>query len=173
MTDWSPITLPFTAVPGPSAAASLQSDKPVDFLELFLCDELLTLIVDQTNQYAEQCIAVLEELRLPYSRVNAWQPLTLVELKRFLGLLFLTGIIKKPTMAEYWSVDVALETPYFRSIMPRNRFQLIWRFLHFSDNREVDGSDRLHKVRLVLDLLLSKFQGWKERITTTHVTVIK
>ena len=159
MPDWSPKTLPFTAVPGPSAAAaSLESDKPVDFVELFLCDELLLVIVDQTNRYAEQCIAVLDELRLPYSRVNAWQPLTLVELKQFLGLLFLTGIIKKPSIAEYWSVDVALETPYFGATMPRNRFQLIWRFLHFSDNREVDGSDRLHKVRLILDLLLSKFR---------------
>ena len=159
MPDWSPKTLPFTAVPGPSAAAaSLESDKPVDFVELFLCDELLLVIVDQTNRYAEQCIAVLDELRLPYSRVNAWQPLTLVELKQFLGLLFLTGIIKKPSIAEYWSVDVALETPYCGATMPRDRFQLIWRFLHFSDNREVDGSDRLHKVRLILDLLLSKFR---------------
>ena len=158
MPDWSPKTLPFTAVPGPSAEASLKSDKPVDFLELFLCDELLMHVVDESNRYAEQCIAVLEALHMPYSRVNAWQPLTLVELKRFLGLLFLMGIIKKPSWAEYWSVDAALETPYFRSIMPRNRFQLIWRFLHFSDNRDVDGNDKLHKIRPFLDLLLSKFK---------------
>lgn len=159
MDDWSPKNMPFTGVPGPrNAAASLHSDNPVDFLELFLCDELLLLIVEQTNMYAEQCIAVLDDLHLPYSRVNAWQPLTVAELKRFLGLFFLTGLIKKPSIAEYWSVDVALETPYFRKTMPRNRYQLIWRFLHFSDNREVDASDRLHKVRLVLDLLLSKFR---------------
>ncbi|KAM3876247.1 piggyBac transposable element-derived protein 4-like [Diretmus argenteus] len=158
MTDWSPKSLPFTGMAGPSNAASLQSDQPVNFLELFLCEELLLLIVEQTNTYAEQCIAVLHQLHLPISRVNAWVPLTVVELKRFLGLLFLTGLIKKPSIAEYWSVDVALETPYFRKTMPRNRFQLIWRFIHFSDNREVDGSDPLHKVRLVLDLLLSKFR---------------
>ncbi|KAM3850406.1 piggyBac transposable element-derived protein 4-like [Diretmus argenteus] len=159
MADWSPKVLPFTAVPGPrNAAGSLQSDKPADFLELFICDELLLLIVAQTNKYAEQCIAVLDEMNMPYSRVNVWQPLTVGELKRFLGLFFLTGLIKKVSIAEYWSVDVALETPYFRKTMSRNRYQLIWRFLHFSDNREVDGSDRLHKVRLVLDLLLTKFR---------------
>ncbi|KAM3872215.1 piggyBac transposable element-derived protein 4-like [Diretmus argenteus] len=80
------------------------------------------------------------------------------ELKRFLGLLFLTGLIRKPSLEEYWSINTALETPYFRATMPRNRFQLIWRFLHFSDNRDVDAADRLHKVRPVLDLLLANFR---------------
>ena len=159
MSDWSPKEMPFTAVPGPrNAAVTLQSDRPADFLELFLSDELLLLIVDQTNRYAEQSIAALDQRSLPYSRANAWQPLTLVELKRFLGLLFLTGIVKKPSWAEFWSTDRPIETPFFGETMPRNRFQLIWRFLHFSDNREVDDSDRLHKVRPVLDLLLSNFR---------------
>ena len=159
MADWSPRAMSFTAVPGPlKAAASLESDEPAHFLELLLSDEVLQLIVLQTNLYADQCIALLDQLAMPYSRVNAWKPLTVGELKRFLGLLFLTGLIRKPSLEEYWSVHTALETPYFRATMPRNRFQLIWRFLHFSDNREVDAADRLHKVRPVLDLLLANFR---------------
>ncbi|KAM3857245.1 piggyBac transposable element-derived protein 4-like [Diretmus argenteus] len=160
MADWSPRAMSFTAVPGPlKAAASLESDEPVHFFELLLSDEVLQLIVVQSNLYAEQCIALLDQLATPYSRLNAWKPLTVGELKRFLGLLFLTGLIRKPSLAEYWSLNTALETPYFRATMPRNRFQLIWRFLHFSDNREVDAADRLHKVRPVLDLLLANFRG--------------
>ncbi|KAM3842484.1 piggyBac transposable element-derived protein 4-like [Diretmus argenteus] len=159
MADWSPRAMPFTAVPGPlKAAASIQSDEPAHFLELLLSDEVLQLVVVQSNLYADQCIALHDHLATPYSRLNAWKPLTVGELKRFLGLLFLTGLIRKPSLEEYWSINSALETPYFRATMPRNCFQLIWRFLHFSDNRDVDAADRLHKVRPVLDLLLANFR---------------
>ncbi|KAG7524376.1 hypothetical protein JOB18_010852 [Solea senegalensis] len=44
--------IPFTATPGPRrAAAEMDSDLPAVFLELFLTDELLQHIVDQTNLY--------------------------------------------------------------------------------------------------------------------------
>ena len=146
--SWEPKDIPFTGVPGPrSKAAALQSDNTVDFVELFLSDDLLQHIVDQTNLYADQRIAALAEMTQPYSRLNAWRALTLVELKNFLGLMFLTGLVRKPTLESYWSQEEATATPYFNKTMPRNRYQLIWRFLHFADSREVDGNDPLHKVR--------------------------
>ncbi|XP_034024428.1 piggyBac transposable element-derived protein 4-like [Thalassophryne amazonica] len=58
----------------------------------------------------------------------------------------------------YWSVDEVDSTPHFSHTMPRNRFQLIWRFLHFNDNASQDAADRLYKVRPVLDYVLDKFK---------------
>ena len=158
-----PSDIPFTATPGPTnAAADLQSDQPVDFVELILTQELLQDIVTQTNLYAEQEI---QKLRLntgsvPHSRTNAWRPITLPELKIFLGLFFLTGIIRKPQMKTYWCTDEMLATPYFNRCMSRNRFQIIWRFLHFTDNTLIDPKDpdRMVKVRPVLDYVVSKFR---------------
>ncbi|XP_077423019.1 uncharacterized protein LOC144052639 isoform X1 [Vanacampus margaritifer] len=49
---WQPNAFPFTAEPG--AAAELNSTRPVDFLQLFITDELLQHIADQTNLYARQ-----------------------------------------------------------------------------------------------------------------------
>ncbi|KAM3609530.1 uncharacterized protein V6R79_016396 [Siganus canaliculatus] len=50
-TDWEPNNIPFTGTPGPiNGAATLDSDQPVDFVEL-LSDELLQNIVEQTNRY--------------------------------------------------------------------------------------------------------------------------
>ena len=96
--SWTPKDIPFCGDPGPrNKAAALQSDNIVDFVELFLSDELLQHIVDQSNLYADQCIAALAE-KDPHSRVNAWRPLTLVELNNFLGLMFLTGLVWKPTL---------------------------------------------------------------------------
>ena len=50
--------IPFTGTPGPTAlAGELGADsEPVNFFELFVTDELLEMLVLETNRYAQQCI---------------------------------------------------------------------------------------------------------------------
>ncbi|XP_041960142.1 piggyBac transposable element-derived protein 4-like isoform X2 [Alosa sapidissima] len=156
---WQPNNFPFTATPGPrKAAAELDSDLPADFLELFLTDELLRHIVDQTNLYASQYFEARRPGNLPYSRVNAWKPVSVPELKTFFGLSFLTGYIKKPSLELYWSVDEVDATPHFSKTMSRNRFQIIWSFLHYNNNALQDETDKMYKVRPVLDYIVEKFK---------------
>ena len=153
---WQPAHIPFTATPGPTGeAASIQSDQPAAFLSLYLTDDLLSGIVQETNRYAAEVISSLPDR--PHSRVNVWQDVTLPELKTFLGLLFLTGLIWKPQLEEYWIEDEVLVTPYFSKVMSRNRFQIILRFIHFSHAANT-GTDRLYKVRSVLDYIVGRFQ---------------
>lgn len=141
---WQPEDIPFTAVPGPlNGAADLQSDNPADFLQLILTNELLQHIVEQTNVYAEQVISTVTD-----KPVKDWKPFTVEELKTFLGLLFLTGIIQKPELDMHWSTDEGFATPYFGKTMARNRFQLI--------NTRANFGDRLWKVRPALDYLVNK-----------------
>ena len=124
---------------------------------LFLTDELLQNIVDQTNLYASQYFEAHPD-NLPYSRGHAWKPVSVPELKTFFGLSFLTGYIKKSNLELYWSVDEVDATPHFGKTMPRNRFQIIWRFLHFNNNASQDASDKMYKVRPVLDYIVEKFK---------------
>lgn len=153
-----PNKLPFTATPGPqSAAAELDCDRPEKFLELFLTDDLLQHIVEQTNLYACQYFLTHTE-RLPHSRFNVWKSVTLSEIKTFFALTFLTGYIKKPNIELYWSVDEVDATPYLSKTMSRNRFQIIWRFLHYNDNALQVASDALFKVRPVFDYIVGKFK---------------
>ena len=79
---------------------------------------------------------------------------------KFLSLLFLTGIIKKPTLSSYWSTDPLLATPFFSSVMSRGRFYSILCWFHFNNNatRPEDCTDRLYKVRPVYDMLIEKFK---------------
>ena len=52
-----------------------------------------------------------------------------------------------------------LETPFFGRVMSRNRFQLLWKFLHFSDNTTIDtAADPLAKVKWVLEHLTERFR---------------
>lgn len=58
----------------------------------------------------------------------------------------------------YWSTHDVLLTPYWSKVMSRNRFDLISKFLHFVDNeaRDPDCTDRLFKVRPILDHVISR-----------------
>lgn len=77
----------------------------------------------------------------------------------FFGLMFLTGIVQKGQLQDYWSTDELLSTPYFTKHMSRNRYQIILRFLHFADNESPSDTDRLWKIRHVYDHFLEKFES--------------
>ena len=97
------------------------------------------------------------------SRVNEWVPTNNAEMKTFLGLTILMGIIRKPSVQLYWSKDPLYSTPIFSQVMRRNRCQLLLKFFHLSDNdlmlpRSDPNYDRLHKIRPLLEHLSNKFQ---------------
>ena len=55
---WKPRDIPFTGEPGATALADHlgADDLPVDYFKLFLTDDLLQMLVVETNKYAKQCI---------------------------------------------------------------------------------------------------------------------
>ncbi|KAG8240259.1 hypothetical protein J437_LFUL018227 [Ladona fulva] len=52
----------------------------------------------------------------------------------FLGLLMLMGIVQNPRLRMYFSRKHLLETPFFPSVMSKERFSLLIKFLQFLDN---------------------------------------
>ena len=56
--SWVPTEIPFTGDCGPTAETEgMGADTdPAAFFQLFLSDDLIQYIVDETNKYAEQCI---------------------------------------------------------------------------------------------------------------------
>lgn len=79
--------------------------------------------VNLVNQmYARQFL----RNRLPtlQSRIRKWEPVTLAEMKGFLAVIFNTGLIRKPTLAEYWSTRNSQTTPWFKTMFPRIAFSI-------------------------------------------------
>ena len=60
--------------------------------------------------------------------LDKWQPVTSPEIKRFIGILFLMGIIYKPQIPKYWSANALYNTPIFPEVKNRNRSCLILNF---------------------------------------------
>jgi len=116
-----------------------QNATPHDFLSLYLSDNIVDLIVCETNRYADQHIQ--RNVIPPHSPVRTWIPTTRDEMFSFLGLALLMGLIYKPRLHMYWSGDEILRTPVFGQVMSRDRFLLILRFLHFNDNDLYDAKD--------------------------------
>ena len=117
-----------------SINAELPDDPtPLDFLDLFLDEAFYEYLTTQTNLYAAQYLQANPNLP-PHSRFQKWKDVSVTEMKQFIALYLLTGIIRKPEVNQYWSTNPLLKTPFFNNVMPRNRFQLIFEFFHFNDN---------------------------------------
>ena len=69
----------------------------LDFVKLYLTDELMNLIVEETNQFANQFLQG-ENVDPENSYLRQWTPVTVAEMKKFIGILLFMGIIHKPNM---------------------------------------------------------------------------
>ena len=62
-----------------------------------------------------------------------------------------------------------MEITLVRNAMPRDRFRLLKKYLHFRNNREQVVGDKTFKIQALLDLLNSKFMQWN--ICDKHIAI--
>ena len=80
---------------GGKVTASLPDDAtPLDSVKLYFTEQVIDLVVMQTNRYAEQYIA--SHVLPPHSSINRWHPTDRDDMYTFLGLSVLMGIVYKP-----------------------------------------------------------------------------
>ncbi|XP_050414127.2 piggyBac transposable element-derived protein 4 [Patella vulgata] len=85
------------------------------------------------------------------------------ELKTFIGITMLMGLIVLPSLKQYWSSDPSLNSDFIRKCMSRDRYFAIQRDLHLTDSTKqpakgADGFDRLYKVRPMIDMCKKSFR---------------
>lgn len=132
----------------------MKNKQPIDFFSLFVDESLLNLLVQETNKYAAQ---KSEKTNLPWARIRNWKDTNIQEMKIFLGLQIWIGLVQMPKLVCYWSNNV-LYSNEVKSVMSRNRFELILSNWHFSDNENADISNRLYKIKPLVDYISQKFQ---------------
>jgi len=155
------LPFPFTAHPGKTFDTP-RKKVPLFYLEKFLDEELIKLITEQTNLYAAQFFDNDPELK-PRSKIRKWKDTNEAEMKIFLGLLILQGIIGKPALELYFARRRIIETPFFYEIMSENRFALLCKFLHFADNLSFDpntSNKKTYKIKPIIDNLSEKFKSF-------------
>lgn len=146
------VNTPFTGNVGPNVPGEIKSPSQI-FLYLFT-QNLLDLIVDETNRYLKQ------------NKIEG-KNISKDELLVFFGINILMGIKKLPSYRDHWSSDAMLNDPYTSSLMTVNRFGFFLSNIHISDNsvepkKGTSGYDKLYKLRPLLDQLNKSFKNcWK------------
>ncbi|KAL9977680.1 hypothetical protein ACROYT_G015112 [Oculina patagonica] len=97
-----------------------------DVFKKFFNDEILDVIVTETNRYDPQ--------KLEGEALDKWQDVTLNEIKAFLGVCIVMGVNHLPSTADCWSSDPFLGNEEIQKVMPKNRFENGSRFFHFNDS---------------------------------------
>lgn len=121
-----------------------QGSNPIDNFNLLFDDRLFELLVSEINKYAVHVF--LSRSGGTSARINSWKDTSIPELKIFIGLLLHTGTIRMNRLQDYWKKSELFNLYFFPKYMSRNRFMLLLRTLHFSDNNSQDNDNRLNKI---------------------------
>ncbi|KAI4884540.1 hypothetical protein NFI96_026632 [Prochilodus magdalenae] len=126
--------------------------SPLDLFQLFFSMEAIAGLCSNTNKNAK--------VKKQKGKKFKWEPVEIVEFLRFCGILLFMGVVRCPTIQDYWRADSVWQTPFVRRIMGRDRFQAISWSLHISDpqmdieNNAKRGTaeyDRLAKIRPLME----------------------
>ncbi|KAL4103566.1 hypothetical protein QTP88_018927 [Uroleucon formosanum] len=131
--------------------------EPIDFFKLFLTDEIIQLMVIETNRNAQQLLSSQRISRR--SRFSSWEPVTKDDIEHFLGLLLWMGLVKMPSLSDYWNRAECYQNNVASKTMSRNKFELILRFWHFENNNSANKTDRLYKIRKLLNMANDRFKN--------------
>lgn len=130
-------------------------DSPDDLFSLMVTDEILELIVRETNRNAR------EELGIEDDGVDdaAWTDTDPEKIRRYLGVVITMGLSRQPTIRHYWSKSEIYGVPLIRAAMPRKRFEELTRYLIFCNNGRMDPKDRLFKIRQLVNIFNRNFSS--------------
>lgn len=127
--------------------------SPYEVFEKFIDGEIVGLMVEETNRFASQTLESLGQ-----DAKFKWIPTNESEMKNFVGLIGYMGLDKKPSLRSYWSTNTFYKNDVAPACMSRNRFELLLRFWHFSNNEDCPPGDRLYKIAKFIDKLVNNCQ---------------
>ena len=124
-----------------------------DIFLLLFTSSLLEHIVEQSNKYAAECMG---------ERFETWQCITVEELCAYMGFMILMGLVKLPSIYDYWRKDEVYHYEAVASGISRDRFFELHRYLHFVDNSTISAPgtpeyDKLGKVGPIIATLSKQF----------------
>ena len=98
------------------------------FFQLFIADQVIDNITNETNLYAKQYVEANRENIKDKSRLLCFPDggMSTDCMKVFLGIAYL--------VKDYWSTEDIISTPFFPKIMLRDEYHNILTFFHLYDN---------------------------------------
>lgn len=114
--------------------------SPYALFRRYADDNFIHHLVNETNRYAHEI-----KNDISFSTTS-------LEMEQFLGILLYSGYVRLPQERDYWSTSEDFSLPFVASSMVRNRFQLLKKYLHLSNNSDL-GPSKCAKVVPIYDLM--------------------
>lgn len=130
-----------------------------EYFSLFYDEEVLNLIVEETNRYAEQFFEASPDQRNT-KYYQSWSPCNVPKVKAYLAIIMHMGLSQFPRMEYHWNKSNLYNCTLCQNLMSKNDFFLLHGFLHFVNNRAANVQDKLYKVRGLFQLLTTRFQRY-------------
>lgn len=148
--------------PGLTKEFGKGTKSPLEIFKLLWDEKIMRKIVRESNKYA---FTTCEKTKKLKGGKLGWTPLSIRELRKWLGILVLMGIRRQPKLRDYWACsNEFLHCQAISETMSRERFEWIFRCLHLVDkktvviNRGSKGFDPIVKTRVLLEMLVSNFR---------------
>ena len=84
---------PFKEYDKPHGPTFLSPTSILGIFQMFFTTELLQIIVTETNRYASLCLK---------DKFATWEQVTEEELQAYFGFMILTGLVRLPSIRDYW-----------------------------------------------------------------------
>ena len=104
--------------------------RPMQCFSLIFTSAIWTFLVEKTNEFAHH---KLERYTKRSSLYRNWKPITLTEMKAFVGIILNMGIIQLQNLRDYWSTSNVCNIPLFQKVFSQNRFFQIFGMLHVGE----------------------------------------
>lgn len=124
--------------------SKFRGKSPIEMLELFLDESFYEFLVTESQKYAAF-------LNCPDPKISV------DEMIAFIAILVNSGYNTVPSKDHYWDQGDDLRNNLIYNCMRRDRFRTIMRFLHCADNTKMDSSDKMWKLRPLINMLKQKF----------------
>ena len=119
----------------------IESD-PYAIYRNFLTDDILELVANETNRYAQQFISTHQLRRR--SLMRKWKDTNAKEVKKFFGIIIIMGCVQLPQLRLYWSKDPIYRNELIVRSMTRNRFDLLLKCLHLCNNENIHDNTKYY-----------------------------
>ncbi|XP_064092990.1 piggyBac transposable element-derived protein 4-like [Macrobrachium nipponense] len=128
-----------------------------DCLQLFLGVDVISSLCEWTNTRAAYFFRDNPRKTKKNFMGKKWTDVTVEEMYIFFALQLLMGITKLPRISDYWSQSLLCTgPPVFTTVMSRNRFSQILRFLRFSHPDNVQPSQPMTRIQTFVDMVREK-----------------
>lgn len=149
----------YALIPGLSQQFPSNVNQVEDSFLLLFDNEIIGLLVEETNRYATQFFTRFPEKRGEYY-YKEWEGCNTALMKAYLGILVHMGLSQFPRLVYHWKSSAHFSCSFCPNVMKRNKFFIMHKFFHITDNSRANNDDRLFKIRPLLELLVTKFQSF-------------